>query len=70
MTTVLPWSREPQDHVLHFARADRVEAAGGLVEQDQLGLVDQRLGEADAARHALGVFFQLPLAGAVEADQS
>ena len=68
MTTVLPSSREPQDQVLHLARADRVEAARRLVEQDQLRLVDQRLGQADAARHALGVFFQLPFAGPVEAD--
>ena len=59
---------ELQDQVLHLAGADRVEAAGRLVEQDQLGIVDQRLGQADAAGHALGVFLELPLAGPVEAD--
>jgi hypothetical protein len=42
----------------------RVEAAGGLVEDEDVRLVDQRLGEADALLEALG---QRPdgLAGAV-----
>ena len=47
------------DQVLHLGRADRVEARGRLVEQDQLGVVDQRLGQADPPLHALGVFAEL-----------
>ncbi len=59
---------EPQDQVLHFARADRVEAAGRLVEEHQVRIVDQGLGQADTPRHTLGVFFELPAAGPVEPD--
>jgi len=38
------------------SRADRVQACGRLVENEQVRVVDQRLGQADAALHALGVF--------------
>ncbi len=57
-----------EDQVLHLARADRVQAGGRLVEHDQLGVVDQGLGQADAAGHALGVFLQLPPLGPVQPD--
>ena len=53
---------EREDQVLHLARADRVEAGRRLVEQDQVGVVDQRLGQADAAGHALGILAKLALA--------
>ena len=46
------------DQVLHPARAERVEAGGRLVEDDQLRVVDERLGQADALPHALGVFLE------------
>ena len=59
---------ELDDQVLHLAGADRVQAGGGLVEHDQLGVVDQGLGQADAAGHALAVFLQLPPLGPVQPD--
>ena len=31
--------------IFHFARADRVQTAGRLVEQNQIGIVDQCLGQ-------------------------
>ena len=55
------------DQVLDLGRADRVEARGRLVEQDQLGVVDQGLSQPDAALHALGVFAKLAVLGAGQA---
>ena len=49
-------------------RALRVETRRRLVQDDQLGLVDQRLGQADALAHALGVLLQDALAIVLEAD--
>lgn len=43
------------DQAQHLVAADRVEAVGGLVEEHQLRVVDQRLGELDALLHAGGV---------------
>ena len=59
---------ELADQVLDLGRADRVEARGRLVEQDQLGVVDQRLGQADPALHALGVLAELAVLGGAQAD--
>ena len=39
-----------------------IQAGRRLVEQDQIGVVDQRLGQADAAGHALGILAKLSLA--------
>ena len=55
MKTVLPCGAQAEEHVADVAAADRVDAVGGLVEQDQVGVVDQRLGEADALGHAFGI---------------
>ena len=61
-STVFP-RLERDDQVLHFARADRIESGGRLVEQDQIGVVDQGLCQADAPSHAFGVFAQLAFSG-------
>ena len=37
--------------------AQRVEAAGRLVENQQIGIVDERLSQADALLHAFGIRF-------------
>ena len=67
--TVLPCCFEGQDQVLHFPRADGVQAGGRFIQEDQVGIVDQGLGQADAAGHSLGILAQLALAGlGVEAD--
>ena len=42
-----------------------IEAGGGLVEQQNLGMMKQTLGELDAALHASGESFD-PIGGAVE----
>ncbi len=44
-----------QDHVLDVAGVDRVKAGGGLVEEEQFGIVDQRSGEGEPHLHSLGV---------------
>jgi hypothetical protein len=59
---------ELEDEVLHVAGRDRVEARSRLVEEDDLGVVDERLGEADAAHHALGVLPDLALAGVLHPE--
>ena len=43
------------DDVAHLAPADRVERRGRLVEEDEGGVVEQRLGQADALEHPLRV---------------
>ena len=43
-----------QDQILDFAAADGVQAGGRFVQDDEVGIVDERLGQADAALHALG----------------
>ena len=59
---------EVDDEVFHLAGADRVESAGGLVENHELGVVDERLSHANAAGHALGILAELPLLVAAQAD--
>ena len=57
-----------QDQILDLAAADGVEAGGRLVEDDQVGVVDERLGQADAALHALGELADRPRPGLAQAD--
>jgi hypothetical protein len=64
----LPLLLELEDQILHFAGADRVQTGGRLVENDQFGIVDQRLGQPDAAGHALAVLFQLPAFRPIQSD--
>ena len=58
-----------EDQVLHLAGTDGVEAGCGFVEQNQLRVVDQRLGQADAPRHAFGIFTQLAAASVLDSHQ-
>ena len=51
-----------------LARRGRVQAGGRLVEQQQLGLAEQRLREAEALAHALGIFAHRLGAGRSQAD--
>ncbi len=50
---------QPQDQGADVASAQRVEPRHRLVEEDDLRVVDQRLRDADALHHALGVLAQL-----------
>ncbi len=56
------------DDALDLDAADRVEPGHRLVEQHELGVVDERLGDADALQHALGVLAQVRVGGALQAD--
>ena len=51
------------NQLLDLGRADRVEPRGRLVEQDQLGVVDQRLGQPDAPLHTLRILAKLAMLG-------
>jgi len=49
---------QPQDQLTNLAAAERVEPRHRLVEEDDLGIVEQRLRDADALQHALGELAQ------------
>ena len=66
--TVHPRSRRPENQRAHVAAAQRIEAGHRLVEDHELGIVDQRLGDADALQHALREFSQLQPALGADAD--
>ena len=46
--------RQRDDEVLHLAAADGVKPGRRFVENHQVGVVDERLRQPDAALHALG----------------
>ena len=58
----------PQDDVAHVPPADRIESRHRLVEEHHLGIVQQRLREADALEHPLRILPQLEPALRPEAD--
>ena len=45
------------DDLANFHAAKRVEAAGGFIEHEQIGIVDECLREAGALLHAFGIRF-------------
>ena len=49
-------ARERENQVLHLAATDGIEARSGFVQNHEVGVVDQRLRESDAALHALREF--------------
>ena len=51
----MPLRREVADERAHVAHAGGVESGGGLVEQQQAWLADQRAGDAEPLPHAVGV---------------
>src|SRR5947208_7752589 len=56
------------DEVLDFAATDGIETGSGFVKDDEIGIVDEGLGEADAALHAFGEFADGARASLAEAD--
>jgi hypothetical protein len=56
-----------QDQVFHLAAADGVEAGRRFIEDDEVGIIDQGLGQADAALHAFGELADLPALHFVQA---
>ncbi|KPK44207.1 MAG: hypothetical protein AMK72_12285 [Planctomycetes bacterium SM23_25] len=59
----LAFALEPQDKVLHLARADGVQAGRRFVEEQEFRVVDEGLGQADAPAHSLGVLAELACPG-------
>ena len=59
---------EALDVVPEVLSADGVEAGGGLVQEDDRGLVDERRGEVEAALHAAGIAADPPVGVFGEAD--
>src|SRR5579871_2085747 len=51
------------DDIAQFGVGDGIEAARRLIEEEQLGIVDQRLGDAGALAHTLGVAPDIALPG-------
>ena len=51
------------DDFADFHAAQRVQAAGRFVQNQQVGIVDERLREADALLHAFGIGFDEAFAG-------
>ena len=47
-------SPEPQDFILHAHAREGVERAERFIEQEHLGMIDQRPRQGDALRHAAG----------------
>ena len=64
-----PERAEAGDEGEHLLPAERVEAGGRLVEEDQLGVSDERLGELGALAHAGGEATDRAEARLVEADE-
>ncbi|OPZ22417.1 MAG: hypothetical protein BWZ10_00425 [candidate division BRC1 bacterium ADurb.BinA364] len=60
---------QPQDDVAHLLAPQRIEARLRLVEEDQFGIVQQRLGQPDALIHALGIALERQIGGVRQADQ-
>ena len=60
---------QPQDEVANLGRAERIDARGRFVEEKKIGIVDQRLRQADALEHALRIGAQGPLAAVLQADE-
>jgi len=58
---------QPQDQIADLLASQRVESAHGLVEEHDLRVVDQRLGDARALQHALRVGTEARIAGVGEA---
>ena len=63
-----PRAGEVDDHVLHDLAVDRIETAERLVEEDQLGVVEQGAGELDLLLHALGEVLDLVIGPVVEPE--
>ena len=66
--TATPSARRRANDVAHLAAADRVERRGRLVEQYQVGLGEDRLGQPDALGHAFRVAAQPVAAAPGQAD--
>ncbi len=63
---------EGEENIADFATTDGIDAVGGFIKDDEVGVVDEGLGEANALHHALGIggnFFVGPLGHADGGDE-
>ena len=58
---------EVDDEVFDFAAAERVEAGGGFIEDDEFRVIEESLGEAHAASHAVREFADEAVSGGAQA---
>ena len=65
--TFLLWP-EVANELEHLVAPLRVHAVGRLVEEQQIGIVDQRLGQLDALLHAGRIGLDVAVARLAEAD--
>ena len=68
--TLLPARRPVLDQPDRPAPHDRIHAGQRLVENQQLGIVDDRLRELDALTHALAVGADLLVGGVEQVDDA
>ncbi len=66
--TVFPAVRERGDHVTDFAPADGIDSVRRFVEDDQIRIRGERLGEPGALHHPLGIGGDLPIRVVGHAD--
>ena len=57
------------DDLAHFHPSNGIQAAGRLIEDEQVWIVDQRLGQADALLHPLRVSLNWSLPRRLQLDQ-
>src|SRR5260221_140428 len=60
--------RQREDQILDLAAADRIEAGSRFVEDDEIGIVDERLCETDTPLHAFREFTHRARARLAQAD--
>ncbi len=62
-------SLEIENEIADFPRAGRIDSGGRFVQDDELRLLDERLREADALQHSLGVTAQPAIPRTRQANQ-
>ena len=64
----LATASECENDILHLAATDRIQSCRRLVEDDQIRIVDQRLGQADSTLHPFRKLAHRPCVGLAQAD--
>src|SRR6185312_15165468 len=64
-----PFVLEPLNNVTNFHTPDGIEPARRLVENQQIGIIDERLCKTDTLLHPLGISFDEPFARVLKLDQ-
>ena len=67
--TVVPGGVDPPDLLPHGQPRGRVEARGGLVEEEHLGGVHEGAGQVEPALHPARVGLRAPVGGVAQAHE-